>query len=433
MKKVMTGRKFATMLRYLHCCPVENQDPRAEGYDPAYKVAELRDALERRYTALFEPGQQLSLDETLIRAFGRIKFKVRIITKLARYGIKLYVITDAETAYVLCVIVYTGKSTNYGSSEGDETKETVQVVCRLVEPFIHTHQTIYVDRFYTSVDLLKSLSERGLYLTGTVMANRLPPEIRVDKKSADYKAMSRGDYYRSKLTYTRKDGIMEATAGVVAWRDGTMVYCLSNDVNNHECDKCRRRVDGGVVEVKRPICIARYNESMGGVDLADMKRMQCSSSIMGQGRWWLKLFFYFLDVGTGNALVLYNEQLKMRAQGKEYNRWNLSQFKMQLIEDLVGKSANDLFSGSNADDVLEHICVPIPDGRRVKCAYCGIMTRECRTRYLCAACVVPLCSMGSGKVNYDCFTEAHKTQDRIEMVQKKHLQMQMKNPQRYKK
>ena len=106
MKKVMTGRKFATMLRYLHCCHVENQDPRAEGYDPAYyKVAELRDALERRYTALFEPGQQLSLDETLIRAFGRIKFKVRIITKLARYGIKLYVITDAETAYVLCVIV----------------------------------------------------------------------------------------------------------------------------------------------------------------------------------------------------------------------------------------------------------------------------------------------------------------------------------------
>jgi hypothetical protein len=267
-----------------------------------------------------------------------------------------------------------------------------------------------------------------------MMANRLPPEIRVDKKSAAYKAMSRGDYYRGKLTYTRKDGITEATAGVVvAWRDGTMVYCLSNDVNNHECDKCRRRVDGGVVEVKRPICIARYNESMGGVDLADMKRMQCSSSIMGQGRWWLKLFFYFLDVGTGNALVLYNEQLKMRAQGKEYKRWNLSQFKMQLIEDLVGKSANDLFSGSNADDVLEHICVPIPDGRRVKCAYCGIMTRECRTRYMCAACVVPLCSMGSGKVNYDCFTEAHKTQDRIEMVQKKHLQMQMKNPQRYKK
>jgi hypothetical protein len=200
-----------------------------------------------------------------------------------------------------------------------------------------------------------------------------------------------------------------------------MVYCLSNDVNNHECDECQRCVDGGVVQVTRPICIARYNKSIGGVYLADMKRMQCSSSLMGQGRWWLKLFFYSLDVGTGNALVLYNELLKIRAQGKEYKRWNLlAQFKMQLIEDLVGKSANDLFSGSNADDVLEHICVPIPDGRRVKCAYCGLMTQECRTRYMCAACGVTLCSMGSGKVNY-------------KMVQKKHLQMQMKNPQRYKK
>jgi hypothetical protein len=49
------------------------------------------------------------------------------------------------------------------------------------------------------------------------MANRLPPEIRVDKKSAPYKGMSRGDYYRGKLTYKRKDGITEATAGVVAW------------------------------------------------------------------------------------------------------------------------------------------------------------------------------------------------------------------------
>jgi hypothetical protein len=42
-----------------------------------------------------------SLDQTLIWAFGRIKFKVCIETKAARYGIKLYVITDAATAFVL--------------------------------------------------------------------------------------------------------------------------------------------------------------------------------------------------------------------------------------------------------------------------------------------------------------------------------------------
>ena len=83
IKKITSGKKFFTMLCYLHCCPVVNKDPTAEGYDPAYKVAELRDSLERRCTALFNPGQQLLLDKTLVHAFGRIKFKVRIITKAA--------------------------------------------------------------------------------------------------------------------------------------------------------------------------------------------------------------------------------------------------------------------------------------------------------------------------------------------------------------
>jgi hypothetical protein len=169
---------------------------------------------------------------------------------------------------------------------------------------------------------------------------------------------------------------------------------------------------------------------MGGVDLADMKRMQCSSMIMGLGRWWLKLFFYFLDVGTGNALVLYNEHLKVISEGREYSKMNVAEFKMKLVEDLVGKKLKDLLGDSNVDEEMEHKCIPIPGGRRVKCAYCGLMSRETRTRYMCAVCGVPLCSMGSGKVKYDCFAEAHKTQDRVDMVLKKHQQMQMKNPMR---
>jgi Transposase IS4 len=51
MKKITSGKKCFTMLRYLHCCPAVNKDPTEEGYDPAYKIVELRDSLERRYTA----------------------------------------------------------------------------------------------------------------------------------------------------------------------------------------------------------------------------------------------------------------------------------------------------------------------------------------------------------------------------------------------
>ena len=67
---------------------------------------DLKNELEKRWSTIFIPGQQLSLDETLLRAFGRMKFKVRIISKAARYGIKLYVVTDAVTSFVLGVIIY---------------------------------------------------------------------------------------------------------------------------------------------------------------------------------------------------------------------------------------------------------------------------------------------------------------------------------------
>ena len=61
-----------------------------------------------RFDATFECGEALSLDETLIRAFGRIGFKVRIITKAARYGIKLYIITDTLSAFVHKFTMYEG-------------------------------------------------------------------------------------------------------------------------------------------------------------------------------------------------------------------------------------------------------------------------------------------------------------------------------------
>ena len=111
----------------------------------------------------------------------------------------------------------------------------------------------------------------------------------MDKKSAVYRAMQRGDFLKSKFIFRKSDGT-EATAGLVAWRNGNMVYCLSNDTNNFELDECCRRGEGGIMRIPRPISIANYNIWMGGVDLADMKRMQCSSMIMGLSRWWLKLF-----------------------------------------------------------------------------------------------------------------------------------------------
>jgi hypothetical protein len=67
---------------------------------------------------------------------------------------------------------------------------------------------------------------------------------------------------------------------------------------------------------------------MGGVDLADQIRLHCNSTLKGLHRWWLKLFFYQLDVGTSNALVLYN-QATNRSE-------SIVNFKKEIIKAFVG-------------------------------------------------------------------------------------------------
>jgi hypothetical protein len=380
----------------------------------------MKEYLEDQYNQLFIPGQQLSLGKTLIWAFGRIKFKVHIVTKAARYGIKLYVITDAVTAFVLKVVIYMGKTTYSATTKQQDKKKTVQVVEQLVEPFVGSFRTIYVDRFYTSVDLLKLLADRNLYLTGTMLANRISLSIRTANTSATFKNMNRGNAIKCWLTCRTEKG---ATfhAGLVCWRDRNMVYCLSNDTNNFEFDKCSRRGIGGTIKIPRPLSIANYNKYMGGVDLADMRRLHCNSTIMGQNRWWLKLSFYLLDVGTSNALVLYNELSRMRVTDGTYSPMNIVDFKMQLVEGLVGRLIDN---ESGQDEVVEHVAVHIQGGIRSQCAYCALLSRTRQTRYKCIGCGVPLCSIGSGKVDDNCLAQAHKSIERRELVCKKYMAMQ---------
>jgi hypothetical protein len=133
---------------------------------------------------------------------------------------------------------------------------------------------------------------------------------------------------------------------------------------------------GGIIRIPRPISIANYNKYMGGVDLADMRRLHCNSTIMGQNRWWLKLFFYLLDVGTSNALVLYNESLRMHLpQTTTHTPMNIVEFKMKLVEDLVGRNIDNLF-GNEGGGGEQHTPVHIENEKRSRCAYCALMSRS---------------------------------------------------------
>jgi hypothetical protein len=108
---------------------------------------------------------------------------------------------------------------------------------------------------------------------------------------------------------------------------------------------------------------------------------------MGQNCWWLKLFFYLLNAGTSNALVIYNEAMK----GKQ-EPFNIADHKTKVVEALVG---GILKEGGDNMGAPEHTMIQLANGGRQRCSYCG----------------APYCSIGSGKMGQDCFAMAHNNKD----------------------
>jgi len=163
-----------------------------------------------------------------------------------------------------------------------------------------------VDWFYTSPDLVKELEKMQLYISGTLMSNRIPEQFRISKRSREFKEMERGDHKMHVCEYKTDHG-KKSKMGLICWKDKDIVYCLTNASDTSPTSHCYRRSATGRVCIARPVAIGEYNSKMGGVDLADQTRLHCNSRIKDLHRWWLKLFFYQLDVGTSNVMVVYNQ------------------------------------------------------------------------------------------------------------------------------
>jgi hypothetical protein len=97
-----------------------------------------------------------------------------------------------------------------------------------------------------------------------------------------------------------------------------------------------------------------------------------NSTIMCQNHWWLKLFFYLLDVRMSKVHVLSNKLAKMHiTDWTIYSQMNIVDFKMQLVKGLVGR----LMEYQPVEEEAEHASVHIQGGIWSWCAYCLLLSR----------------------------------------------------------
>jgi hypothetical protein len=101
-------------------------------------------------------------------------FKQYIPNKPSKYGIKVYVLADSKTFYLVSSKIYTGAITN---APGLQVR--TQAVLDLVPSVSGTSRNFTTDNYYTSIPLAMELKSLEVTLVGTMKKNKacIPPSF----------------------------------------------------------------------------------------------------------------------------------------------------------------------------------------------------------------------------------------------------------------
>ena len=80
----------------------------------------------------YQPSHQLSIDEMMIGTQFQISFLQYMPKKTIRFGIKVWIIAEVRTAYVLDFTIYTVATE---STDGKKTSLGQKVVLKLMEQY----------------------------------------------------------------------------------------------------------------------------------------------------------------------------------------------------------------------------------------------------------------------------------------------------------
>lgn len=268
----MSRNRFRQILRYVHVVDNNSGPSRTDpNYDKLWKVRPILNTLSKNAPELYALHQQVSVDESMIGTKCRLSFIQYMPKKPTKWGIKVWVCSDARTGYIYPFDVYSGAN---AAATPKPKGQTYGVVMKLLEPIQGKGHAVYMDNFYSSPELFEDLLAKKTLASGTVRTNRrhFPAELK------DATTPSRGD---SKFLFHN-------STTACRWHDNKDVYCLST-IFGDSLTTVKRQVEKEKKDVSCPQIVADYNQYMGGVDLAD--QAMCYYSIGRKTlKWWRRVF-----------------------------------------------------------------------------------------------------------------------------------------------
>lgn len=379
-KDVFTRKRFLQIFWMLHICPPPTQQVqgvRVRGL----KIQNLVDYLDTKFREFFVPGQNISIDESTVGFKGRIQFKCYNPLKPTKWGIRIFVLADSSTGFIVALEPYYGAATTSSLSRPN-LPFTARIVLHLCDKLsISTNGSkgfhVFTDRYYTGYELAMELLKLGYHLTGTVMLNRkgLPPSTK--KKNAIKLAKHEVRAYR------KDDCVL-----VLLWKDKRTVSMLST-YHNSSNQVVVRNAKGKEREiVTKPTVVCEYNKHMGGVDLAD-HLLSSYSFTRRSVKWWRKMFFWLLEVAVTNSFILYNTQNRP-VKHRQYRR----ELVKQLVGDVRNKESRKRGRPSSSDkeerlNCRPHFIYANQQSKSKDCAVCSdrkVKGGRKETVYFCNTC-----------------------------------------------
>jgi len=341
LRDLITCQRFELIGTFLHIVSQFEEEESKD--DRLRKLLPLIAHIKNKCSDYYQPLQQLSVDERMVKSKARSHLIQYMRNKPTKWGFKLWVVAD-PSGYTLDFNVYTGK-------ESDGKREhglAYDVVMKLIGPFCFQGYHVYIDNFYTSAKLLNDLYQFGIYATGTFRADRvvIPSEVKIMKEILSGRGILRGTgyYWRPAISddsqsqlqelptqqqraaeqlrgyYLRsgdddevliESGCKPSPVVYTVWKDARAVCVMSSAFPGHaEGTVLRKKVDSKTGDIEQsdidiPLVVQMYNKYMGGVDKSD-QYLAYHNVLRKTLRYWKTLFYHMVDVAAVNAYLLYN-------------------------------------------------------------------------------------------------------------------------------
>lgn len=373
VKQVMSRNRFELLLSNWHFTDNEGGNTS----ERLYKIAPLINHIRKNFQNVITPSNNICVDETLVPFRGRLAFRQYIKNKRHKFGIKLFKLC-IEDGYTYDFKIYCG-------AEKTNTTNSVptSIVMGLCENLLDCGRTIYVDNYYTSIELAHKLLDRQTHLVGTLRKNRkgIPKDV-IQKK------LKKGEIIGKES---------DTGVAVIKWCDKREVLMLSTKHTNKMKSLTARNGN----EVQKPEAIIDYNKSKSFIDLSDQVKAY-ASCLRRSVKWYRKLAVeILLGSAVVNAFIIYKSVTDKNI--------SITEFRENIAKELLGiaQKENNVTSISVKE---KHILEEVGTSNRRRCTSCYkklteehnrkyATSKATQTRWKCVQCEKFYC--------VPCFTIVH--------------------------